>query len=447
MPGNESLRVWVSTAARLAATSACGVLLGLSIGRLVLGLLLAFVLMLTWQLANLFRLDQWLHNRSRSDPPDPGGVWGEIVTQVVRLHRRKRYHKQRLLDVFRELRHSTAAMPDGVVVLNSQGEITWFNRMAGRLLGLKRRADIGIRVTNLVRDPAFVRYMERADFGQALQLGGLQPGTDQTLSFQFVPYGAGQRLMLVRDVTRQVRLEAMRRDFVANASHELRSPLTVITGYLETLEQDFEVDPALVGPLGEMRRQAERMNAILRDLLELSRLDAERQEAGRTEVDVPGLASLLYRDVLARPGHPEVLLQLDTTARLWGDEGELHSAFANLIDNAVKYTPASGRIRIRWSLNGAGEAFFSVDDTGIGIPPEHIPRLTERFYRVDAGRARSTGGSGLGLAIVKHALEHHGARLEIDSREGEGSVFTARFPARRVASPIPERNVLVTRQS
>jgi two-component system phosphate regulon sensor histidine kinase PhoR len=429
---NEAARAWGFALARLGSLIVGGLLIGLFIDHVVVGLLLVLSLGLCWQLFNLFRLDQWLRARSRRDPPDVGGIWGEVVTQVVRLHRRKRYHKQRLLDVFRELRHSTAAMPDGVVVLNAQFEITWFNRTAGRLLGLRRRADIGIRITNLIRDPEFGRYLQRAEFSEVLQLPGAQPRSELMLAFQIVPYGADQKLMLVRDVTRQVQLESMRKDFVANASHELRSPLTVITGYLETLEQDEEIDPLLRGPLSEMRRQAERMNTILRDLLELSRLDAGTEEVAGEPVEVTALASLMLKDVLARPSHPDIALQIETQARLRGNESELHSAFSNLIDNAVKYTPAEGRIVVRWCVDAAGEARFSVRDSGIGIPAEHIPRLTERFYRVDPGRSRATGGSGLGLSIVKHALEHHGARLEVESREGEGSLFTCRFPASRV---------------
>ncbi|MEY4760263.1 MAG: phosphate regulon sensor histidine kinase PhoR [Pseudomonadota bacterium] len=427
-----STKAWGFALARLGGLIACGLVLGLFIDHVLAGLLLTLGLALAWQLFNLFRLDYWLRDRSRRDPPDVAGVWGDVVTQVVRLHRRKRYHKQRLLDVFRELRHSTAAMPDGVVVLNAQKEITWFNRTAGRLMGLRRRADVGIRITNLIRDPEFGRYLQREEAGEVLQMSGLQPGKDRILSFQLVPYGSGQRLMLVRDVTRQAQLESMRKDFVANASHELRSPLTVITGYLETLEQDEGIDPLLQGPLSEMRRQSERMNAILRDLLELSKLDAVGDTAEEEQVDVPALARMLCKDVRTRSGHPAIELQLESEAGLLGNEGELHSTFSNLVDNAVKYTSGEGRIVVRWWVDDAGEGHFSVRDSGIGIPAEHLPRLTERFYRVDPGRSRATGGSGLGLSIVKHALEHHGARLEIESREGQGSVFTCHFPAARV---------------
>jgi len=439
----DGLRAWSYALARLLGVGFAGVLLGLFIGKVGTGIALALALALAWHLANLFRLDYWLRDRKSRDPPDPGGIWGEVVTQVVRLHRRKRFHKQRLLDVFRELRHSTAAMPDGVVVLNAHNEIAWFNRMAGRLLGLKRRADLGIRITNLVRDPEFVQYLQAGDFHEVLVVT-LATGSGLSLSFQVVPYGGNQRLMLVRDVSRQVALESMRKDFVANASHELRSPLTVITGYLETLDQDPPIDPALQGPLSEMRRQADRMNLIVRDLLELSRLDATQAEVEGEPLDVGALLALLRKDILARPRHPDVSLQVESGAWLRCDETEIHSAFSNLVDNAAKYTPPEGSVVIRWWMDLKGEGHLSVKDTGPGIPAEHLPRLTERFYRVDAGRARTTGGSGLGLAIVKHALQHHGATLEIESKEGAGSTFTCHFPSRRVLPPATDVNIPAT---
>jgi two-component system phosphate regulon sensor histidine kinase PhoR len=232
-----------------------------------------------------------------------------------------------------------------------------------------------------------------------------------------------------------MRLEAVRRDFVANASHELRSPLTVISGYLETLSQDPVLDRDLHGPVAEMRRQAERMTAIIRDLLELSRLEETDEVVGGEPLDVAALAAMLRKDVLARPVHPrDVRVRIDSNALLVGDEPEIHSAFSNLVDNAAKYTPAEGSIEMRWWVDDDG-AHFSVTDTGMGIPPEHIPRLTERFYRVDAGRSRATGGSGLGLAIVKHVLQRHGAELEVQSMLGTGSTFTCHFPLQRVQIP------------
>ena len=413
-------------------TVGVGLIAGWVFGNVWAGLALALAAHLTWQLANLFRLDYWVRHRSFADPPEFGGVWGEVVTQVVRLHRRKRYHKQRFVKLVRQIQRSTAALPDGVVILNAQREIVWFNRTASRLLNLRGAADYGLRIDNLLRQPAFARYLDGGDFQNPVVL---QPdaGLDSFLSLQLVPYGEGQHLLLVRDVSRQMRLENMRKDFVANASHELRSPLSVIAGYLETLYHDPALDQELQAPVGEMRRQATRMTSIIQDLLALSKLEESDEIVGGDYIDVPALLAVLRKDVLARPVHPrEVSIRIDSTAVLRGDEPEIHSAFSNLVDNAAKYTPPEGSIDMRWWVDDDG-AHFSVTDTGIGIPPEHIPRLTERFYRVDAGRSRQTGGSGLGLAIVKHVLQRHGATLDIESTQGSGSTFTVNFPSQRVS--------------
>jgi len=416
--------------ARLGIAVLLGAVIGAVLGSVLGGIALALAAALAWQLMNLFWLDYWLRDRGNRAPPDVSGIWGDVVSRVVRLHRRKRYHKQRLLELFRELRRSTAAMPDGVVILNAQWEIAWFNRTAGRLLGLHRRVDSGMPLTNLIREPALGRYLHEATFGDPLVMARGDPPVH--LSIQVVPYGGEQRLMLVRDVSRQVALESMRKDFVANASHELRSPLTVVTGYLETLLQDEQLDPCLQGPLGEMQRQTQRMNAIVSDLLDLSRLDAVDKEAEGEPVDVVALCASLRKDVLARASHPQVEVEVASDAQLLGDEAQIQSAFSNLVDNAAKYTPASGRIRLSWRLDEDGSARFTVEDTGPGVAAEHLPRLTERFYRVDAGRSREAGGSGLGLAIVKHVLQHHGAELEVVSTPGIGSAFSCVFPPRRV---------------
>ena len=420
--------------ARMAGAVLVGLLLGWLLGHLWAGIALALGAYLGWQLVNLFRVDWWLRHRGFTEPPDIGGAWGDAITQVVRLHRRKRFHKQRFVQLFRQIQRSTSALPDGVVILNDEHEIVWFNRMAAELLELRRPADLGLRIDNLVRQPEFARYLAAGQyaFPVIIQQGRVE---GLFLSLQVVPYGEGQQLLLVRDVSRQVRLEGMRKDFVANASHELRSPLTVISGYLETLSQDPALDQELQGPVAEMRRQADRMTTIIRDLLELSRLEANEGEVDGVPLDVAALLSMLRKDVLERPDHPhEVRVSVDSDALLVGNQTEIHSAFFNLVDNAAKYTPPEGSIAMRWWVDEEG-GHFEVRDTGIGIPPEHIPRLTERFYRADPSRGRGTGGSGLGLAIVKHVLQRHGASLEISSTEGQGSVFTCRFPPYRLASP------------
>jgi two-component system phosphate regulon sensor histidine kinase PhoR len=423
--------MWTFALARLAGILALGLCLGLLIGPIWLWILGAACLYLGWQLVTLYRLDRWLRLRSQIDPPDLGGIWGDIVAQVVRLHRRKQFHKQRLIQLFRELRRSTAALPDGVIILSTQREIVWFNRQAARLLGLKRPVDVGLRIDNLIRSPEFVLYLHGDDFAMPLLI---RPPVqlDLYLALQVVPYGGGQSLLLVRDVTRQMRLEAMRKDFVANASHELRTPLTVISGYLDTLADDSSIDPAWSGPIRDMRAQAQRMNAIIADLLVLSRLESTDGEAPRDAIDVPNMLERLQRDALASADRPRhVLLELESADGLFGSAHELESAFTNLLVNGMKYTPAEGMVRIRWWVDVEG-AYFSVIDSGIGIPAEHIPRLTERFYRVDAGRSRGQGGSGLGLAIVKHAMQRHGGWLDVQSTEGKGSTFTCHFPPERI---------------
>ncbi|MGE0581013.1 MAG: phosphate regulon sensor histidine kinase PhoR [Steroidobacteraceae bacterium] len=427
--------MWGFAAARLVATVSIGIVVGFAAGRPWLGLAVALAVHAAWQLTNLYRLDHWLRHRSLADPPVLHGLWDEVVTQVVRLHRRKRHHKQRLATVLRELRESTAALPDGVVALTARGEIAWFNRMAGQLLHLQGRRDIGLRIDNLLRQPEFARHLE-AGGGMAPLVLQVGDAPEAWLSLHVLPYGEGQRMLLIRDVTRQTRLETMRKDFVANASHELRSPLTVIAGYLEAFASDPDLEVSLGPPLAEMRRQAERMAAIIGDLLVLSRLEAKDGSVEGEPVDVVAMLGLLRKDILARPQRPaSVELVVETHDRLRGDELELHSAFANLVDNAAKYTPAGGRVVMRWWSDAQG-AHFSVADTGPGIPANAIPRLTERFYRVDPGRSRATGGSGLGLAIVKHVLQRHAATLEVESAEGRGSTFSCHFPRERVLAAV-----------
>ena len=396
----------------------------------------ALAIELVRNLVNLHQFDHWLRNRNRRDPPDAGGLWGDLVSQVSRLHRRKQFHKKRLLSLFRELRRSTASMPDGVVALNSANEIVWFNRKAAELLGLKRKTDFGIPIAGLLRVPEFSRYLSKGDYSTSLRVPP-RVGDTTTLEFQGVPYGEGQVFLLVRDVTRQSQLETMRKDFVANASHELRSPLTVISGYLETLALDDTLPDDLRGPIGEMRRQSERMTTIISDLLELSRLEATDEQVVGTPIDVAGLLALLRKDLAARDAKAHAVeLRIESPDGLMGDQGLIHSAFWNLVDNAAKYTPAGGTITLRWWTDDDG-GHFAVTDTGPGIAAEHLPRLTERFYRVDPGRARDKGGSGLGLAIVRHVLQKHGGELKIESVEGRGSTFSCHFaPLRLVRESV-----------
>lgn len=383
---------------------------------------------------NLIRFERWLRQRTSLKPPNMRGLWADLVDIANRLYQRKRFHKRRVLTLLRELRRMTSAMPDGAILLGPEREILWFNRVAGQWLGLRRKLDYGLRIDNLIRQPEFVEYVRAGGQGAAPRIHMPKLG-DRWFVFNLVTTNEwGLQLMIVRDVTTEARLETMRRDFVANASHELRSPLTVVSGYLDSLADDPTLEASWREPVKEMQRQSERMRNIVQDLLELSRLEAGGGEAEQEPVDVSGMLALMRKEVMNRVEPPaEFLLHLESDALLLGAETELHSVFQNLISNAVKYTPAGGRIVVRYWTDAAG-AHVAVTDTGIGIPLSHIPRLTERFYRVDAGRSRKMGGSGLGLAIVKHALQRHGGVLDIESEEGKGSVFTCHFPPRRVVA-------------
>lgn len=418
----------------IAAALLAALAIGAIFGRALLFLAVALVAILAYHVRNLLRFEHWLRHRSAELPPDMDGLWGEVMAIAHRLYRRKVYHKRRVSSLLREFRRMSSAMPDGAMLLGPNREILWFNGTAGHWLQLRRKVDYGLRIDNLVRHPDFVEYLDQRGAMAPPRIHLPKQG-DRWLLFRLVTTSdAGQQLLIIRDVTSEARLEAMRKDFVANASHELRSPLTVISGYLDSLADEPQLDPAWQQPVQEMRRQSERMRNIVQDLLELSRLEAQGGEAELAPVDVAGMLALIRKDALARPEHPATIeLHVDSDELLLGSESELHSIFSNLVSNAVKYTPASGRVDIRWSTDAAGGQ-VEVRDTGIGIPAGHLPRLTERFYRVDAGRSRKLGGSGLGLAIVKHALQRHGGRLDVESVEGQGSTFSCHFPRRRVVS-------------
>ncbi len=429
---------WLSTIGwqatyRLGAALFVAFLLGLITGRMALCFALVLGIYAFVQHWNLSRVERWLRFRRVQPPPDINGPWGEVVAIVSRIYRRKQYHRSRVIELLREFRRLTSAMPEGGVLLGPENEILWFNGRAGEWLGLRRKRDFGIRITNLVRHPDFVEYLQTGSPPSGVVVHDPVQGGGRWLSFHIVRTDTGVRqLLIVRDVSREQQLQAMRKDFVANASHELRSPLTVISGYLDALADDEKLDATWSSPVLEMRRQAERMSTIINDLLELSKLESGDTPKDDQPVDVGGMLALLRKEVLQSEQHPKnVDLKLDSDALLLGAESEVHSIVSNLLSNAVKYTPPEGEIGLRWWTDDDG-AHISVRDTGVGIAAEHIPRLTERFYRVDPGRARSMGGSGLGLAIVKHALQRHGGTLRIKSREGAGSTFTCDFPPERI---------------
>ena len=411
--------------------------IGAFLDRTAIVLLFALASYGAWNAYWLYRMGDWLTRQRRAPPPEAPGVWGEVFDLLYQRYRRNRKRKQRITRLLRAFSDSTDAMPDGTVVLNPQWQILWFNEAASRLLGLTRHQDVGQHIGNLVRNPAFTRILAAKDLHEAVEIPAPEDA-ERRVSLRVIPYGDGERLLLARDVTRLHRLEEMRREFVANASHELRSPLTVIAGYLDVLQEAFAADDRLrrewEQPIREMRTQADRMSATIGDLLELSRLETTISAGDEAQIHVPGMLTRIRDEALALGEGPRhVSLDIQTDARLFGVEREIHSAFSNLVFNAMRYTPPDGEVALRWFMRGE-KPCLSVIDTGIGIPEEHIPRITERFYRVDASRVRSSGGTGLGLAIVKHVLQRHGARLEIESTPGEGSVFTCVFPPQRAVA-------------
>ena len=437
LPGAMTPAAW-QMVSRLGLTLLAALVVGFATGRIALAFAITFGLYAAVQVWNLVRIEHWLRRRRIENPPDFSALWGEVVAIVSRIYRRKQFHRARVTALLREFRRLTTAMPEGAVLLGPEHEILWFNHRAADWLGLRRKRDFGIRIENLVRHPDFIEYLHGDEPGEGVVVQDTSD-INRWFSFHVVRTGMAERqLLMVRDVSREQQLQSMRRDFVANASHELRSPLTVITGYLDALADDQKLDPTWSAPILEMRRQAERMSTIIRDLLELSKLESGERPLEEEPIDIPGMLALLRKETLALEHRPhEVRLKLDSTEWLKGVENEVHSVVSNLLSNAVKYTPPQGEIELQWWTDERG-GHIAVRDTGVGIAPEHIPRLTERFYRVDSGRSRDLGGSGLGLAIVRHALQRHDGTLTIDSVEGRGSTFTCHFPPSRLMQPPAE---------
>ncbi|MEE3633922.1 MULTISPECIES: phosphate regulon sensor histidine kinase PhoR [unclassified Pseudomonas] len=410
-------------------------LAGLVSGYYGWSLALGLGLYLGWTLKQLLRLHEWLRLHQVDEaPPDGYGLWGEVFDSIYHLQRRDQRVRGRLQAVIDRVQESTAALKDAVIMLDSDGNLEWWNRAAETLLGLKTPQDSGQPVTNLVRHPRFKEYFEQENYLEPLEIPS--PINDRLrVQLHITRYGNNEHLMLVRDVTRIHQLEQMRKDFVANVSHELRTPLTVIAGYLETLLDNVEdVNPRWVRALQQMQQQGGRMQTLLNDLLLLAKLEATDYPSDNQPVAINALLQSIKADAKALSGQRNQNITLETEGDVYlkGSEAELRSAFSNLIFNAVKYTPDGGQIRIRWWSDSQG-AHLSVQDSGIGIDPKHLPRLTERFYRVDSSRASNTGGTGLGLAIVKHVLLRHRGRLEISSVLGHGSTFTCHFAATQLA--------------
>jgi two-component system phosphate regulon sensor histidine kinase PhoR len=424
------LNPWVREVWRAALLLIAALLAGWLVGNFLATLLIVVLGYLAWHLYNLYKLERWYHQRKRFHPPQATGIWGEVFHHVYRLQQRNRQRKKRLASIVGRFNESTSAMPDATVVLDKGGHIEWFNKAATRYLGLNAKQDTGQRIDNLIRHPRFVEYMHNRDFSQALTIPSpLDDG--RSFSVRVVPYGKGQQLLVMRDITRLKHLERVRKDFVANVSHEIKTPLTVLAGYLENMaDADDQFSQRWSKGLSQMQDQTQRMSRIVEDLLLLSRLEDGENKLPRDPVAVPAMLAGLKEEgeLLAGANTHNFHMEVEQDLWLTGSEKILHSVFANLIFNAVRYTPEKGEIFLRWFEDERG-VVFEVEDTGVGIAPQHIERLTERFYRVDPGRSREVGGTGLGLAIVKHGLDRHHAQLEIESEPGKGSCFRCVFPA------------------
>jgi two-component system phosphate regulon sensor histidine kinase PhoR len=406
---------------------------GFAFGKPVIAVLVALLLLVASFLRNLLRLARWLESDVDTEVPGASGLWGEVFDKLYLRQKDNRETLAELRAMAARFEQAANAMPDAVVILNQDQEIEWVNPMAERLLGIHENTDLGQPITNLVRHPGFRVLLEKPYSDEEFEMRS-PTMISRYLAVRRVPYGSSQELLIARDVTQLHKLEVMRSQFVANVSHELRSPITVLSGYLETLKDAKENDPEILQKaIGTMYSQAKRMERLVTDLLALSQLETQVSLPGKTEVNVKSLLESVVEaaTILSGDAHHNIRLEATEGLNLYGSQTELHSLFANLINNAVRYTPAGGSIKVSWKPEGSG-ALFSVTDTGPGIAPQHLHRLTERFYRVDVDRSRETGGTGLGLAIVKHVLDRHDGRLNIVSELGNGSTFECRFPASRV---------------
>ncbi len=384
---------------------------------------------------HLHQLRKWASRSLSESVPEGTGTWQEVFTLLYRRQRAEVGLRQQLARLLARSRQAGRALPYGVAILDAEHRILWSNDSAEAHFGVSAEGDRGQPIINLVRQPEFVEYVAAGDFSKPLQLKTAR-ADGLILSIQLVPYVESQHLLLSRDITQFFRIETMRRDFVANVSHELRTPLTVLVGFLETIKE-LKLDPERSRDyLNLMTEQSRRMQRIIDDLLTLSTLESAPEPPQEERVEVTSLLARVRGEAEGlSAGRHRVVLDAEPGFDLLGSESEIASAFGNLASNAIRYTPLEGEVRLLWRASQKG-AEFAVEDTGVGIEAEHIPRLTERFYRVDRGRSRETGGTGLGLAIVKHALARHQATLEIESTPGKGSRFTAKFPARRV---VPQR--------
>jgi two-component system, OmpR family, phosphate regulon sensor histidine kinase PhoR len=427
---NAAHSAWRKTLGQLALVLAVALALGFAIGEPWPVVTIAALGIVAWHYWKLRGLLLQLTARKRMAPEQGSGVWHELDHLLYRGQNEMRARKQRLIDMLRAYRAAATALPDAIVVVERNHQrIQWFNEAATRLLGLRYPRDSGAALGDCLQPLPIAHWLTAGRHAEPLLDVSSPAQPDLRLSLRLIPYSDELWLLVARDVSKLMHLEQMRRDFVANVSHELRTPLTVIHGYLDMLEPTDK--PEWAPMLAEMQRQSQRMTQLVEDLLTLSRLEAQEALPEETVAMVPML-STLKREAEALSQHRHTIAIDDLAGvDLWGSTKELHSAFSNLVSNAIRYTAAGGDIRIRFASEHDGVS-LTVQDTGYGIPAAHLPRITERFYRVSTSRSRESGGTGLGLSIVKHVLNLHQARLEIESEVGRGSRFACRFGRERI---------------
>lgn len=406
--------------------------IGFGTGYLGPCLLVAFGLFFALQMRSLYLVNDWISNHPYDVPPNLDGIWGALLFNVYRAQRQERIVQAEMVGLIDRAQSSLVALQEAVVLIDESHQIEWWNPAAEKLLGIQS-LDRGRNILTILRQPVFIEYFHHIDDAP----DGLKMKSsvfeDHYVQVKMTRFGGESRLLVAYDVTRMHNLEQMRKDFVDNISHELRTPLTVLSGYIETFTDQEDINPRWKRAFEQMQSQTRRMNALVNDLLLLSRLENDKNIVKNQIIDMPNLMNQLFDDAQAYNvdyGHT-LNLDIDSHCDLLGSDMELASAFTNLITNAIKYTPKGGTVTIGWHDDGEN-GYFSVQDTGIGIDPKHLPRLTERFYRVDSARSRQTGGTGLGLAIVKHVLMQHNAHLEIESKENKGSLFKVVFPKDRL---------------
>ena len=411
-------------------------LVGYSIGQFLPALLLLLVCYVLFNLVQLHRLTKWLakdHASDRSAPPEGFGLWGGVFDGIYRLQKQERRASAYLENIVNKAQESSAALEMAIIMVDRNNNLDWWNKATESLLGLRYPEDRRLPVTNLIRDPAFTAYFGRNVYDEPLHINA--PGdSGKRLEIQIALFGENERLIIVRDISQLHRLELMRKDFVGNVSHELGTPITVIKGYLEAILDNIQdLDSKWEKPVIQMHQQSSRMENIVKDLLALSALETGTPSRKQSSFALIQLLSEIVNDarqIFAQQDH-QFSLSCDENIKFIGDRGELYSAIANLVSNAAKYTPYQGKINILIRLS---EDFLEahVEDNGPGIEAQALPRLTERFYRVDVSRSSETGGTGLGLAIVKHIVNRHDGELTVSSEVGKGSCFTCRFPLSRV---------------